>query len=192
MNRNTLVWALLIIMTALSCILMNKCTEAVPQKYQQPEPQHELQQPDTMKDRSLHYTAVTQTAADNSELKEMLQEQKQLLKELDIKVKSIKTAQVTATASDYTIPMPAKPDTIRETDTVQAPYYYKDEWIEAQAVGDSLKISTHDSLTVIVSKIYRHKFLCWRWGTKGYEVQLVSHNPNSKITYNKTVINGKQ
>ena len=186
-----MVWVLIIALAVLSCILMSKCGEE-PQKYQQPEPQHELQQPDTLKDSSLHYTAVTQTAADNSELKDMLQEQKQLLKELNIKVKSIKTAQVTATASDYTIPMPAKPDTIRETDTVQAPYYYKDEWIEARAVGDSLKISTHDSLTVFVSKIYRHKLLWWRWGTKGYQVDLTSHNPHSKITYNKTVINGKQ
>lgn len=191
MNRNTLVWVLIIALAVLSCIIMSKCGEES-QKYQQPEPQHELQQPDTLKDSSLHYTAVTQTAADNSELKDMLQEQKQLLKELDIKVKSIKAAQVTATASDYTIPMPAKPDTIRKTDTVQAPYYYKDEWIEARAVGDSLKISTHDSLTVIVSKIYRHKLLWWRWGTKGYQVDLTSHNPHSKITYNKTVINGKQ
>lgn len=192
MNRNTLVWVLIIALAVLSCILMSKCGDTEPPKYQQPQPQQELPKPDTLKDNSLHYTAVTQTAADNSELKEMLLEQKVLLKELGLKVKSIQSAQVTATEANYTIPMPAKPDTIRERDTVQAPYYYNDGWIEAQAVGDSLEIRTNDSLTVFVSKIYRHKFLWWRWGTKGYDVHIVNHNPHSKIKYNKTVINGKQ
>lgn len=34
-------------------------------------------------------------------------------------------------------------------------------------------------------KTNKHKFLWWRWGTKGYQVQIVSFNPHSRINYSR-------
>ena len=41
-----------------------------------------------------------------------------------------------------------------------------------------------DSLCTQVSREYKHRFLWWRWGTKGYHVTLINFNPHSKVLYN--------
>jgi len=83
-------------------------------------------------------------------------------------------------------------DSVTLTDTIKQDIQYSSKWIDAKTKDDSLVIRTRDSLDIFVSRIYRHKLLWWKWGTKGYEVNIVNHNPNSTITYNKVVVNGKQ
>ena len=50
-----------------------------------------------------------------------------------------------------------------------------------------LEYSVRDSVTTIISRDYKHRFLWWRWGTKGYSVYIVNHNPRGKVYYNKYI-----
>jgi len=178
----------LFIALALSWITFSIRTR--PEKVEYVQPTQELKEVEILEDSSKHYSGVAITTLDNSELKEALQEQKKLLKELGIKVKSLQTSMSVATAAEYSIPLPKK-DTVREQDTITQNIKYTSKWIDAESKGDSLVIRTRDSLSLFVSRIYRHKFLWWKWGTKGYNVDIVNHNPYSTITYNKVVVNGK-
>ena len=38
-----------------------------------------------------------------------------------------------------------------------------------------------DSLAAVVHRIPKRKFLWWSWGTKGYKLELVNFNHNTKI-----------
>lgn len=49
-----------------------------------------------------------------------------------------------------------------------------------------------DSLAAIVHRIPKRKFLWWSWGTKGYKLELVNFNPNTKIDYNEFIKVSKQ
>lgn len=66
---------------------------------------------------------------------------------------------------------------------------YADHWCNFtyQIKPRALSYSVRDSLTTIVSRTYKHKFLWWRWGTKGYQVHIVNHNPNATILYNRYI-----
>lgn len=64
---------------------------------------------------------------------------------------------------------------------------YRDKWADfAYHVRNSqLAYSIRDSLTTYVAKRYKHRFLWWRWGTKGYDIVIVNHNPHATVEYNK-------
>ena len=66
---------------------------------------------------------------------------------------------------------------------------YSDEWVtfSYQVPSGLLRYAVRDSLTTIVSRNYRHRFLFFRWGTKGYDVNIVNHNPHSRVEYNKYI-----
>lgn len=55
--------------------------------------------------------------------------------------------------------------------------------------GDSIgiKVVTTDSLTTVVSRIPKHRFLWWSWGVKSVKVDITSQNPNTTFTYLKYV-----
>ena len=179
----------LFIALALSWITFSIRTR--PEKVEYVQPTQELKEVEVLKDSSKHYSGVATTTLDNSELKETLQEQKQILKELGIKIKSLQSSMSVATVAEYAIPLP-QVDSVTLKDTIKQDIQYSSKWIDAKTKDDSLVIRTRDSLDIFVSRIYRHKFLWWKWGTKGYNVDIVNHNPYSTITYNKVVVNGKQ
>ena len=66
---------------------------------------------------------------------------------------------------------------------------YSDKWVDFYAnIPDStFTYEVRDSLSSAISRIYKHRFLWWRWGTKGYKQTIVNHNPRSKIVYNEIV-----
>lgn len=68
-------------------------------------------------------------------------------------------------------------------------YTYKDYWLDLRldTVDSMLTYRARDSLQTIVARQYKHKFLWWRWGTKGYEVKLINHNPHSTLLYNSYI-----
>lgn len=68
-------------------------------------------------------------------------------------------------------------------------YRYSDKWVtfEYRTVPRLLDYAVRDSLTTIISREYKHKFLWWRWGTKGYSLYIVNHNPHSSVEYNKYI-----
>ena len=66
---------------------------------------------------------------------------------------------------------------------------YHDQWADFSYFEEKkrLEYSVRDSLTTYVTREYKHKFLWWQWGTKGYSVYHVNHNPHSRIYYNKYI-----
>ena len=83
---------------------------------------------------------------------------------------------------------------ISTADTVKATrqntvFAYSDAWLSLRLdTADSvLTYKARDSLQTIVARQYKHKFLWWRWGTKGYAVKVVNFNPHSTLLYNSYI-----
>ena len=79
----------------------------------------------------------------------------------------------------------ATTDTVKLTQKAESIYIYKDRWIDAKVnlYDSTMTYKARDSLSQYIERIYKHKFLFWKWGTKGYRVHIINHNPNSKIEY---------
>lgn len=73
-------------------------------------------------------------------------------------------------------------------DTTQM-FTYHDDWADFSfRLSDGrLAYEVRDSLNTYVAREYRHRFLWWRWGTKGYNVYHVNFNPHSRVVYNKYI-----
>lgn len=76
--------------------------------------------------------------------------------------------------------------------TPQAPLHYKDAWAEFWYDAPHLSYSVKDSVAIAVRRLYRHRFLFWRWGTKGYELKAVNFNPHATLTYNRVYAREKE
>ena len=79
----------------------------------------------------------------------------------------------------------ATTDTVKLTQKTESIYIYKDRWLDAKVnlYDSTMTYRARDSLSQYVERIYKHRFLFWKWGTKGYRVHIINHNPNSKIEY---------
>lgn len=130
---------------------------------------------------------VTQTVVEviPKKLKEALAEDQQLIKELKLKVKQLEALQTTTIATSDTVPAHHKP-----ADNL---FYYSDHWADLRL---DLKDTTfyyniRDSLSTFVYREYRHRFLWWKWGTKGYRLKIVNFNPHARVIYNRYIKAGK-
>jgi len=126
---------------------------------------------------------VTQTVVEvvPRRLKEALAGQEQTIRELKLKVQQLEAAQTT---------------TIKTSDTVRAEYRqrdscfrYSDQWVDLSLrLNDTtFYYNIRDSLATYVYREYKHRFLWWRWGTKGYKVKVVNFNPHATVIYNQYV-----
>ena len=109
--------------------------------------------------------------------------------------RDVKKAVDTAIASDIGMPRSsveskmglsiATTDTVKLTQKAESIYIYKDRWLDAKVnlYDSTMTYKARDSLSQYIERIYKHKFLFWKWGTKGYRVHIINHNPNSKIEY---------
>lgn len=52
---------------------------------------------------------------------------------------------------------------------------------------NNFKMTTRDSLTHVLYKVPKCKFLGIRFGTKGYEIKVINHNPDGTILYNSWI-----
>ena len=107
-----------------------------------------------------------------------------LIKQLRTKLKDTEAIHTMARTTADTIYLSAS--AAADSDSV---YTYADKWIDLKVdiPQRQCQYSIRDSLTTIVSRTYKHRFLWWRWGTKGYEVQIVNHNPHTRVNYSKWV-----
>ena len=129
---------------------------------------------------------VTQKVVAVEKMKEVLSDDdKRLIKDLGMKVKELESMQKVGMMTHDTVYLE------RKDSTSDSPLYYKDAWAEFEFQNKRLKYSVKDSLAIAVRKEYKHRFLWWRWGTKGYEVKAVNFNPHSTIRYN-TYVKKKQ
>lgn len=114
-----------------------------------------------------------------------------LLKEVNVKLSAMESMQKTSLATQGTVTLSADTslqirDGFLTRDSVLR---YRDEWCQFNYIPQSrsLEYMVFDSLTTIVARQYRHKFLWWRWGVKGYDIQIVNFNPHSTIRYDRYV-----
>lgn len=106
---------------------------------------------------------------------------KGLLKDLGVKPAAITSQLQTEISTRDSIKLRAAP--------VDNDYIYHDHWTDIHlSLSDSiLQYNMRDSIAMFVVRDYKHRFLFWRWGTKGYNVKLVNFNPRAKIKYLKYV-----
>lgn len=129
---------------------------------------------------------VTQKVVEVEKTKEVLtDEDRKLLKDAGIAVKELVSLQKTGMETRDSVVMSAvaQQDNSKE-DSI---FFYKDAWAEFEFHNKRLKYSVKDSLAVAVRKEFKHRFLWWKWGVKGYEVKVMNFNPHSTIRYNTFV-----
>lgn len=134
-------------------------------------------------DDSLSVAKNTALQAKCNELKELHLADTKLIKELKVKLKDVKSIHTASSSTKDTVKIEPVPNT---ADSV---FSYQDKWLSLHIdiPARLCQYSSRDSLTTIVSRTYKHKFLWWRWGTKGYQVQIVNFNPHSRINYSRYV-----
>lgn len=106
---------------------------------------------------------------------------KALLKDLDVKPAAINSQLQTEISTRDSIKLRAAP--------ADNDYIYHDRWTDIHlSLSDSiLQYNVRDSIAMFIVRDYKHRFLFWHWGTKGYDVKLVNFNPRAKIKYLKYV-----
>lgn len=108
--------------------------------------------------------------------------EKQLLRDLGVATGQIESQQTAG--SSYT-------DTVRMTESREAVLHYSDRWtdltLSMKPPDTTLVYSVRDSVVTFVYREYKHRFLWWKWGTKGYKVKVVNFNPHATIRYNQFV-----
>ena len=104
-----------------------------------------------------------------------------LLKDLNIKPAAITSQLQTEISTRDSIKLRAAP--------ADNDYIFHDYWTDIHlSLSDSiLQYNMRDSIAMFVVRDYKHRFLFWRWGTKGYNVKLVNFNPRATIKYLKYV-----
>lgn len=134
-------------------------------------------QRDTIRD-SIKLVTQQVMVMDRGEYK-LLAADRKLLEELNLKLRQV--------VSDQRVSMVTS-DTVK-TKRLNSVYSYSDAWLSLRLdTADSiLTYRARDSLQCIVAREYKHKFLWWRWGTKGYNVKVLNFNPHSTILYNSFI-----
>lgn len=128
---------------------------------------------------------ITQQVVTVEKVKNVLtKEDKELLKDIDIKVKELEQLQKTGVVTH---------DTVYLTEVRDSVLRYTDAWADFEywEKHRRLNYAVRDSLAIAVKKEYKHRFLWWKWGVKGYQVKAVNFNPHSTLKYNTTVRRGE-
>ena len=146
--------------------------------------QHVPLQRDTIRDT---IEVVTQKVVTVEKLKNVLtEEDRQLLKDIGIKVKELEQLQKTGAVTRDTVYLTKE----LGRDSVLR---YSDAWADFEYWEKQRKLNyaVRDSLAIAVKKEYKHRFLWWKWGMKGFTVKAVNLNPHSTIKYNTFVKRGE-
>ncbi len=130
---------------------------------------------------SLNVASIDALKYSIGEMKKYRAEDLKLISDLKIKNKNLESLTKVSTSVTDTIykdrwhPAPNNPDCLE----------YSDKWATVTACfkDSTVSYSVMDSLDIVVSKVPKHKFLWWSWGTKGYKVNVVNFNPRSTIEY---------
>lgn len=154
-----------------------KANEEMRMQLHQLQLQYSPLQRDTVRD-SIKLITQQVMVMDRGEYK-LLAADRQLLKDLQLKISQV--------VSDQRVSM-VTADSVKAT-RHNSVFAYSDAWLSLRLdTADSiLTYRARDSLQCIVAREYKHKFLCWRWGTKGYNVKVLNFNPHSTILYNSYI-----
>ena len=139
---------------------------------------------DTIRDS---VSTITQKVIEVERIKEVLsKEDKQLIKDLGMKVKELEALQKTGLETKDSVEL-AKKDS-----TENAPLIYHDAWTDFELRENKLSYTMRDSLAIAIEREYRHRFLWLKWKVKGYNVKVANFNPHSSIRYNTFVKKGRK
>ena len=128
---------------------------------------------------------VTQKVVEVEKIKEVLtEEDRELMKDLGVKVKELESLQKTGMETKDTVVLAAAVPHPTAKDSILS---YHDAWADFEYYNRTLKYAVRDSLAIAVRREYKHRFLWWKWGVKGYEVKVTNFNPKSTIRYNTFV-----
>lgn len=121
--------------------------------------------------------------ASTRELKRQHLVDEQLIKDLQLKLARLDAVQTTSTETS---------DSVKASVVVDhnfSVFSYSDRWADLRltAKDSTFYYNIRDSLETIVYREYKHRFLWWRWGTKGYRLKIVNFNPHTRITYNQYI-----
>lgn len=154
-----------------------KANEALKMQLHQLQLKYSPMQRDTIRD-SVKLVTQQVMVMDKGEYK-LLAADRKLLEDLNLKLRQV--------VSDQRVSMVTS-DTVK-TKRLNSVYSYSDAWLSLRLdTADSiLTYRARDSLQCIVARQYKHKFLWWKWGTKGYNVKVLNYNPHSTILYNSYI-----
>lgn len=137
-------------------------------------------QRDTIRDT---VEVVTQKVVEVEKVKSALtKEERELLKDLGLKVRELESLQQTGIVTKDTVWLVGKDS------TDGSPLVYHDAWTDIEYRDKRMVYAMRDSLAIALRKEYKHRFLFFRWGTKGYEVKVANFNPHSSVRYNTFVM----
>ena len=183
MKRGDLYWALFVICVIVSMLWLASSDR---RKYERQIRELEVrlakseEKVDTFVIRDTIHVAQTKVVeVDRTDYKKQLAD-RQLIKDLGLKVSELESENRTLLSTRDTVVLNPVNDSILA---------YSDKWFSFSYDLDSrvLDWEVRDSLTTYVSQEYRHRFLWWKWGRKGYRVTIVNHNPRSRIEYSKFI-----
>lgn len=128
---------------------------------------------------SIPVTQIKVVEVDKTDYKKVLAD-KELIKSLNLRIKEVE-AENRALLSTR--------DTVILNQTNDSLLTYSDKWnrFSYDMYSRVLDWEIRDSLVTYVSAEYKHHFLWWRWGRKGYKVTHVNFNPKSRIVYDKYI-----
>ena len=154
-----------------------KANEALKMQLHQLQLKYSPMQRDTIRD-SVKLVTQQVMVMDRGEYK-LLAADRKLLKDLQLKISQVVSDQRVSMVTSYTV----------KTNRLNSVYSYSDAWLSLRLdTADSiLTYRARDSLQCIVARQYKHKFLWWKWGTKGYNVKVLNYNPHSTILYNSYI-----
>ena len=144
---------------------------------------YEPVQHDTIRDTIEVATANVSTVTGSAYKKELAD--KQLLKDLNVSAGQVMSQDTKGISTHDTVKLVSDSS---HFDSFSL-FSYADRWVSFHlSLRDTtLDYTVRDSLQTFVIRKYKHKFLWWKWGTKGYEVKVVSFNPHSTIEYNSYI-----
>lgn len=104
---------------------------------------------------------------------------RELLKELNVKPRDVLAQADVATSTGDSVRL-ALHDSV---------FFYRDTWgaFRFSLRDSSLSYQVRDSLSTFVVREYKHGFLFWKWGARGYKIKIVNFNPHSKIIYSQYI-----
>lgn len=134
---------------------------------------------DTIRD-SIPVISQRVVEVDKTDYKQQLAD-RQLIKDLGLKVKQLVSENKMLREARDSVLMKAVNDSV---------FAYHDRWADFEYLTRQqlLRYAVRDSFVTTVSRIYKHRFLWWRWGTKGYQVHHVNFNPHVDIVYDQYIM----
>lgn len=117
-------------------------------------------------------------------------EDAELIKELKLRVDEVKEVIKTVTETKIvyrdTLVM-VSPDVFKFTHNTK--WWSVDETIDfgIKPPQVDFNMTTRDSVSHILYRVPKCRFLGIHWGTKGYEIKVINHNPNSVISYSRWI-----